>query len=577
MIYIFAFVLIISSSFTNSFTLQAQYVNDIIKSHNSLEQIDIALNLPVTFGKDTALLKQTLNPIMEYATAQQNIPLQWVYYMLMADGYSMAFDNTNPKSDLYYKLGNDIVKKHNLVELQVAGLMRQGYYNFVYRKVKEAFPYFLLAHQLKPNINIQKIPLIVQHFFFISSFFNYINDNELAIQYLEESLPYSPKSSRQRINLINSLGLYNEKLNQKDKAKSYFQQALNEAEIAKDSVWIGIISGNLSNYAWQEGDKEEAFNLLKKNIELSIKFDELQDAMRANINLAKYYTLVSEWTLASRHVNMALNLLKNKPYYLQYQMEIAKLQSQIAKESRDKAGELRHLNDYIVLKDSLEQRNDFQKLQNIVWQSEKEKFNRAVLDVEENRIQAKRIFWITIIFSILIFCIIILLVNKSKIKIKIKNQQLEQERLTLSYEKQLVDQEVIILKNSLEDYTQNLKKNEKLISQLRKELVTSEQQSSQQIQSIQDNLNTLLEAHIMTHERWLKFRSVFDKVYPGYLKEMKETHIKLTENDLKILALQKLDLSNYSMSELLCISVEGIKKAKHRLKKKMNMTNSISL
>jgi DNA-binding CsgD family transcriptional regulator len=55
---------------------------------------------------------------------------------------------------------------------------------------------------------------------------------------------------------------------------------------------------------------------------------------------------------------------------------------------------------------------------------------------------------------------------------------------------------------------------------------------------------------------------------------MKDGHAKITENDLRILALQKLELSNASMSELLCISIEVIKKAKQRLKKKLGTTYS---
>lgn len=569
--YIFVFLLLITSHFAYCTQLQGDPLDEIIKSNTTLEQVDKALLLNIGSGEDTVKFKQTLAPLMDYATAQKSIPLQWAYYMLMADGYSMAFDNTNPKSDLYYQLASELVKKHNLIELEVTGLMRQGYYNFVYRKVKEAFPYFLLAHQLKPGVNIQKVPLNVVHFQFTSSFFNYINDNELAIQYLEESLPYSPKRTRQRVNLINSLGVYNEKLNHKNKARNYFQDALIEAEAAKDSVWIGIIAGNLSSYAWEDGNKEETFRLLNQNIDLATKYEEFQDAMRANLNIAKYYTLDSEWTLASKHIEMAQKLMKNKPYYLQYQMEAAQLLAKIAKENGNKTEELRHLNEYVVLMDSLEQRNDFQTLQNIVWQSEKEKFNRAVLDIEESRIQTKRIFGVIAVLTILVFFIILLLVNKSKTRIKIINERLEKEQLILSFEKQLVDQEVVILKNSLEDFTQNLKKNETIITQLRKDLANIEKESDLQIQSIQDNLNTMLEAHIMTDERWLKFRSVFDKVYPGYLQELKNKYEKISENDLRILALQKLELSNYSMSELLCISMEGIKKAKQRLKKKMNI------
>lgn len=66
-------------------------------------------------------------------------------------------------------------------------------------------------------------------------------------------------------------------------------------------------------------------------------------------------------------------------------------------------------------------------------------------------------------------------------------------------------------------------------------------------------------------------------LYPGYLSQMKKNYKKITDNDLRILVLQKLDLNNSSMSELLCVSTEAIKKAKQRLKKIMGAQDQESI
>ena len=83
----------------------------------------------------------------------------------------------------------------------------------------------------------------------------------------------------------------------------------------------------------------------------------------------------------------------------------------------------------------------------------------------------------------------------------------------------------------------------------------------------------MLKSHLMTQERWLDFRKEFDLVYPNHLQNLKISNPLLTENDFRIIALMKLDLNNRSMGDLLGISVEGIKKAKQRLKKKINIEN----
>lgn len=557
--------------------LAANTVDEIIKTKDPLQQIEIALLLSESFGQDTVRLKQQLAPLFEYAKRERNIPLEWAYYMEMADGFSIAIDNTNPSSDYYYKLAYELIKDHRYPELEMIGLIRQGYYNFVYRKVIEAFPYYLKANDLKDKVDLQKIPLPIKHYQFASNFFNYIGDQSTALEYLQEVLPYSKRASRERINLINAIALYNIDIKNTAQMIEYFNLAMKEAVLAKDSVWIGIISGNLAQYEWENGDKNKAINLIEKNISLSLRYAENHDAMRANLVLANYYIELKKYDLALKHIQKSKELMEKKPYYLQYEMDAAYALTKIAKGLNNKDEELKQLNLYLVLRDSLEARTDIKEMQKIIWNSEREKYNRNIQEVEIKREQTMRMVIYIAVFAILIFFIIFLLINRSKTRIKIKNTLLEKEQLRLKYEKQLVDQELLILKDSLEDFTATIKNNDIIINELRSNIVTVSKQNPEGTQAIIEQLNSMLESHIMTDERWLKFKGVFDKVYPNYLSGMKEKYQKLTDNDLKIIALQKLDLNNSTMSELLCISLEGIKKAKQRLKKKMDYSISLNV
>ncbi len=280
---------------------------------------------------------------------------------------------------------------------------------------------------------------------------------------------------------------------------------MDEAKLAKDSVWIGIISGNLADHAWRKGEKEKAIGLVKKNIELSMRYNERKDAMRANLNLANWYIELKEWKLAEQYVMTCESLMEDKPYFLKYKVELAKSKSNIMRGLGRGGEELKQLHLYLMLKDSLEKRMNDKEIQKMLWQRESEKYNRTIQATEEKRIRTKRMYQFIGIVLLLIFAIIVLLVNKSKIKIKMRNTLLEKDQL-------------------------------------------------------------------MTDERWQKFKHVFNKVYPAYRTQMRQTYPKVTENDLKILALLKLDLSNASMSELLCVSVEAVRKAKQRLKKKLEQT-----
>lgn len=568
--YFFVLVSLVLSGNLNR--ICGQSVAEISAIENPVVQLEAVLLLPVRFDGDTIKLRNALAPVLELADKKRNVALKWAYYMRMADGFSIAFDRINLSSERYYRLAEQLLRLHPNTELEMLGCAREGYYNFIYRRVKEAFPFFLRANDLKSKVNIKKIPLVVKHYQFMASFYSYIGDQANAVVYLEDALPFTKPASRERVDLINSIAVYLAKDSLNHQAFSYLNRAMDEAKLAKDSVWIGIISGNLADHAWRKGEREKAIALVKKNIAFSMRYNERTDAMRANLNLANWYIELKEWKLAEQYMMACEHLMEDKPYFLKYKMELAKSKSNIMRGLGRGGEELKQLHLYLMLKDSLEKRTNDKEIQKMLWQRESEKYNRTIQATEEKRIRTKRMYQFIGIVLILIFAIVVLLVNKSKIKIKMRNTLLEKDQLALAYEKQLLDQELMILRNSLTEFTDTIRQNDVVIQQLRQEVVKISESDPAYLTQVTDNLNALLQQHIMTDERWQKFKHVFNKVYPAYLTQMRQTYPKVTENDLKILALLKLDLSNASMSELLCVSVEAVRKAKQRLKKKLEQT-----
>jgi len=185
--YFFVFVsLVLSSNFNH---VCGQSVVEIAAIKNPVVQLEAALQLPIRFDGDTIKLKNALAPFLELADKKRSVALKWAYYMRMADGFSIAFDRINSSSERYYRLAEQLLRVHPDPELEMLGCAREGYYNFIYRRVKEAFPFFLRANDLKSKVNIKKIPLVVKHYQFMASFYSYIGEQANAVAYLEEALP----------------------------------------------------------------------------------------------------------------------------------------------------------------------------------------------------------------------------------------------------------------------------------------------------------------------------------------------------------------------------------------------------
>ena len=108
-----------------------------------------------------------------------------------------------------------------------------------------------------------------------------------------------------------------------------------------------------------------------------------------------------------------------------------------------------------------------------------------------------------------------------------------------------------------------------LIEQFKQEIDRLNQLSTGKENAL--NLEKLLQAHIMTTESWNSFKKLFLKVHPGFFINLSKKHPQLSSTDTRMLALIKLGLNNSEMANMLGITVEGVKKAKQRLRKKINI------
>ena len=90
-------------------------------------------------------------------------------------------------------------------------------------------------------------------------------------------------------------------------------------------------------------------------------------------------------------------------------------------------------------------------------------------------------------------------------------------------------------------------------------------------------MEAMVKAHIMTDTAWQEFKNLFDKVHASFFSLVKNQFQNLTETDMRTLALIKLRLNNREMAGMLGITIEGVKKAKQRFRKKIGLPEEQSL
>ena len=108
-----------------------------------------------------------------------------------------------------------------------------------------------------------------------------------------------------------------------------------------------------------------------------------------------------------------------------------------------------------------------------------------------------------------------------------------------------------------------------LIQKLHLEIQSLDETQSLPKANDRGKLNDLLKSHLMTEENWINFRLEFEREHANFYKILIKDFPEITDSNLRIILLQKLNFTNAETAGLLGITVEAVKKSKQRLKKKL--------
>ena len=349
----------------------------------------------------------------------------------------------------------------------------------------------------------------------------------------------------------NTIGLCYQQLKQYDSAAIWYNRSYEIARSHKDSFYMGLSNGNLGFSYYLQRQYDRALPLLETDYVTSLKAGEKGSAMNAASTLADIYIKKGQLTNAEKYMSAAKDYVftTRSVSLLKYWYE------NLYNLSRAK-GDLNSISLYtdsmVLYKDSLAQLRDKKVFNQEVLKLEMEKHLNEVNQLESRRRQQVLLRNSLLIGLVLIAIIALLWVNRHLLK---RNK-----------ERQLAGQQLEFADHELQNYMQLLKEKNELVEQLREE-ISKENDTVERA----GHINHLLEATILTEEDWKKFRSLFEKVYPGFLIRLREKIPDLSPTEIRLFALTKLQMPPKDMAAMLGVGYDAIRKARQRLRKKINL------
>lgn len=393
--------------------------------------------------------------------------------------------------------------------------------------------------------------------------FNYfdLGGYEKALEYYNQSLEISRQlnDSTALARGLNNMAATYASLGIFSDFESVIKEAITINRKNNNKSWLGVNYLNLGSLNGENNRTDTAFYYFDKALELFKDLNQLEKIVKIYLEKAKCYEVLNNPEKTLYYLNKSHSLAKDNKlnrmiyltalelhhYYLNqndttnaYLYSIIETQS---KDSIDITGNLTRLS-HLELLHSIEKKKHELRLK-----KQKEHFITQLVIIS--------------LVALLIFIFLLFLRYQLKVKYtRLKQNKLKEE---LDYKnRELATHVLNMMKRNevLSDVSLKLKDFRKTLKQA---------DSKKAVQHISLKLDQVMKSNI-----WSDFEKRFNQVHPTFYDNLYQKFPDLTPNEKRVCAFLKLNMSTKEISELTGQKVESLEKARTRLRKKLELTNT---
>lgn len=525
--------------------------------------------------KDTASIIQSLINIgtdyylkAEYSKALDNLKTAESYYNAL--GIDTDNENINP---LYYaKLLNNMATAY----------IKTGHYDSSLRcfiqsiRIKESHD-APLGSMIVSKINIGSIYLVLK-------------DYDNSKQWMQEALHDATldHDSIYMARCYSNLGVIYKKTGDTINAVENYKKALNINERKNDYRNQAIVLQNLALLLSSQKRFKEAHSYFTK----ALTNNNLIHANNSRLHLAmsRMFLQQEKYDSVVAHANLSINLARQSGN-IDVQLEAYELLSKAYEGKKQYSLAFENIGKFIALKDSITTKENQQYIQSLKTEFETERKESEILFLKElNKsehakaaaVQSRqRIVIIAVILAFILLVVISLLyygkkkrertlylVEKKLMKTDLKNRELEQKRLEI---------EIGYKTRQLTTHALNMLQKNQMLANIMKKLETVTSSVDDEMAMKFRSIIKEIKKGQKTEKDWELFKNYFESINKKFNKRLSAINPKLSTHDYRLAALVSLNLNIKETAALLNISPNSVKIARYRLRKRLNMNNDDDL
>ncbi len=350
-----------------------------------------------------------------------------------------------------------------------------------------------------------------------------------------------------------------------DQAMENFYKAIKVNRTLDRPQSLSINYDNMGGIYTRLGRYDSARYYLNESLRLSKSRNDMEMVSTSYISHGRLYRHLNDFNKALQYCDSGYQIAQANGYLIHLQ-EAAFEFSEIYKEVGKYDQAYRYHKVYKMVGDSLLTIRNQEKIAQLEM--------KLIFD-HEKKLQSLhqeklRYIYFLVAFGLIIILMIVLLIY-GRLRIKIRHSQIEQENLVL--ESRQLKAEIEYKNRELTTNVMYLVKNNELINYISEKLLKAKSVFKKERQEAVQEIILELQSNIDT-DIWKTFEERFKAVHKEFYQKLNDKFPHLTENDKKLCALLRLNLSTKDIAVITRQNPNSIDVARTRLRKKMNLSNT---
>lgn len=404
-------------------------------------------------------------------------------------------------------------------------------------------------------------------FFFLKEYPKSLQLHTDALKYFEQS-----RDTAQMAYALDGITVAYDNMDELGKADTSGHRSLQLYQAISDARGRSVSLNNLAHLYKRRGDLHKAEPFLREGLQI---MEEMQDARYIPVcqsNLGNCLLELNKLDEAEAILLKAKEGVERNGNT----REIANVELALAKLYEQKG----------VLSKSLLFRKSYEKLRDTLYSRDRlnilaetgARYESKVKEAEITRLKYEQemysLYKIIILFGSL--GLLALIGGWFLARIRRQKAVFEKEKEILAEKDRAQAAELRLAKSELESFALSFHEKNRLLDEISAKFQASPEAFSTPTAAY-NFMADLYHQRILTDQDWENFKQQFDLVYPNYVIKIKSNFPEISQAELRLLLLLKLNLETREIAGMLGISPDTVKKTRQRLRKRLNLNEETSL